>query len=77
MSPTVEGGGGSGVDYVNIEAGGHGVHAVGGFDAFVGSHREIWIGSDGSCLIRESRGPVSFFTPEGEDRWRAAGSPDS
>jgi hypothetical protein len=65
------------VDYVYVESqGAHGVHAVGSYEAFVGSHREIWIGSDCSGMIRESRGPVSFFTPEGEARWRAAGSPN-
>lgn len=42
----------------------------------MGSHREIWIGSDCSGLIRETSGPVSFFTADGEARWRAAGSPD-
>jgi hypothetical protein len=66
-----------GVDYVYVESrGAHGHHAVGRFDALVGSHREIWIGSDCSGLIRETSGPVSFFTAEGEARWRAAGSPD-
>jgi hypothetical protein len=65
------------VEYVYVEShGAHGHHAVGSFDAFVGSHREIWVGSDCSGLIRETRGPVSFFTAEGEARWRAAGSPD-
>jgi hypothetical protein len=65
------------VDYVYVESrGAHGHHAVGSFDAFLGKHREIWIGSDGSGLIRETSGPVTFFTPEGEARWRAAGSPD-
>ena len=55
--------------------GGHGHHRVGVFDAFVGSSREIWIGSDGSGLIRESSGPVSFFTEAGRVEWEAAGSP--
>jgi hypothetical protein len=65
------------VDYVYVESrGAHGHHAVGSFDAFVGKQREIWIGSDGSGLIRETSGPVSFFTPDGEAGWRAAGSPD-
>jgi len=63
------------VDYEYIESrGGHGHHAVGAFDAFVGSQREIWIGSDGSGLIRSTSGPVSFFTAEGRARWEAAGS---
>jgi hypothetical protein len=66
-----------GVDYIYVESrGAHGHHAVGSFDALVGSHREIWIGSDCSGLIRETSGPVSFFAAEGEARWRAAGSPD-
>ena len=65
------------VDYVYVESrGAHGHHAVGSFDAFVGKHREIWIGSDCSGMLRETSGPVSFFTPEGEARWRTAGSPD-
>ncbi len=53
----------------------HGHHNVGVFDAFVGSQREIWVGSDGSGLIRESSGPVSFFTKSGRAEWEAAGSP--
>jgi len=65
------------VDYVYVESrGAHGHHAVGSFDALVGTHREIWIGSDCSGLIRETSGPVSFFTADGEARWRAAGSRD-
>jgi hypothetical protein len=65
------------VDYVYVESrGAHGHHAVGSFDAFVEKRREIWIGSDCSGMIRETSGPVSFFTPDGEARWRAAGSPD-
>jgi putative oligomerization/nucleic acid binding protein len=64
------------VDYEYIQSSGaHGHHAVGVFDAFVGSQREIWIGSDGSGLIRETSGPASFFTEEGRGRWEAAGSP--
>jgi len=64
------------VDYEYIESrGAHGHHAVGVFDAFVGSQREIWIGSDGSGLIRSTSGPVSFFTEQGRARWEAAGSP--
>jgi hypothetical protein len=60
------------VDYVYVESrGAHGHHAVGSFDALVGTHREIWIGSDCSGLIRETSGPVSFFTADGEARWRA------
>lgn len=55
--------------------GAHGVHALGQFDAFVGSDREIWIGSDFSGLIRESRGPTSFFTAHGPAQWQAAGAP--
>jgi hypothetical protein len=65
------------VDYEYIESrGAHGHHAVGVFDAFVGSRREIWIGSDESGLIRSTSGPVSFFTEEGRARWEAAGSPE-
>jgi hypothetical protein len=45
------------------------------FDAFVGSEREIWIGSDASGLIRESRGPAAFFSESGRSRWEAAGAP--
>ena len=56
--------------------GAYGHHAVGSFDAFVGCEREIWIGRDGSGLIRESNGPVSFFTEAGRARWQAAGSPE-
>lgn len=64
------------VDYEYIQSrGAHGHHAVGVFDAFVGSEREIWIGSDGSGLIRSTSGPASFFTDEGKARWEAAGSP--
>lgn len=64
------------VDYEYTQSrGAHGHHAVGVFDAFVGSEREIWIGSDGSGLIRSTSGPASFFTPEGKVRWEAAGSP--
>jgi hypothetical protein len=64
------------VDYEYTQStGAHGHHAVGVFDAFVGSQREIWIGSDGSGLIREASGPASFFTEEGRARWEAAGSP--
>jgi hypothetical protein len=66
-----------GVDYVYVESrGAHGHHVVGSFDAVVESHRETWIGSDCSGLIRETSGPVSFFTADGGARWRAAGSPD-
>jgi Short C-terminal domain len=64
------------VDYEYTQSrGAHGHHAVGVFDALVGSEREIWIGSDGSGLIRSTSGPASFFTPEGKMRWEAAGSP--
>ena len=64
------------VDYEYIKSrGAHGVHAHHLFDAFVGSEREIWFGSDGSGLIRESSGPASFFTDDGHARWQAAGSP--
>lgn len=63
-------------DFAYIRScGAHGHHAMGSFDAFVGSQREIWIGDDGSGLIRESGGPVSFFTDEGRAQWQAAGSP--
>jgi hypothetical protein len=55
--------------------GAHGHHRVGVFDAFVGSRREIWVGSDASGVIRESSGPVSFFTEAGRAEWDAAGSP--
>ena len=55
--------------------GAHGHHHLGFFDAFVGSRREIWIGSDASGVIRETRGPVSFFTEAGRAAWEAAGSP--
>ncbi len=55
--------------------GAHGHHAMGSFDAFVGSQREIWVSDDGSGLIREIAGPVSFFTDEGRAQWQAAGSP--
>lgn len=55
--------------------GAHGHHHLGVFDAFVGSQREIWVGSDGSGLIREASGPVSFFTEAGQAEWEAAGRP--
>jgi hypothetical protein len=45
--------------------GAHGHHWVGVSDALVGSRREIWVGSDGSGLIRESSGPSGFFTESG------------
>jgi len=62
------------VDYEYIRSCGvHGVHAHNQFDALVGSQREIWIGSDHSGVIRESTGPMSFFTEEGRTRWEAAG----
>lgn len=68
---------GSHVDYVYVRSqGAHGWHLVGRFEAFVGSAREIWIGSDGSGAIREASGPVSFFTDDGQARWEAAGSPE-
>ena len=54
----------------------HGVHVHGGWNAFVGIDREIWLGSDGSGAIRESGGPVEFFTEEGRARWEAAGAPE-
>jgi hypothetical protein len=63
------------VDFEYIRSrGAHGHHRYGSFDAFVGSEREIWIGSDGSGLIRETSGPVSFFTEAGRAQWEAAGS---
>ena len=52
-----------------------GIMRWGSFDAFVGSQREIWVSDDGSGLIRETGGPVSFFTGEGGAQWQAAGSP--
>jgi hypothetical protein len=61
-------------EYTRSE-GAHGHHWVGVFDAFVGSRREIWVGGDGSGLIRESSGPASFFTEAGRAGWEAAGSP--
>jgi hypothetical protein len=65
------------VDYVYIQSrGAHGHFAVGVFEALVGSQREIWIGSDGSGMIKETRGPVSFFAEAGRARWEASGSPD-
>ena len=65
------------IDFEYIRSrGAHGHHAFGSFDAFVGCEREIWIGSDGSGLIRECRGSVSFFTEAGRAGWQAAGSPE-
>jgi hypothetical protein len=65
------------VDFVYVKScGAHGHHAAGVFDAFVGSRREIWVGGDCSGLIRESAGPVSFFTETGRAQWQAAGSPE-
>jgi hypothetical protein len=64
------------VDYVMVESlGGHGVHSHGQYDVFRPVHRWIWVGADGSGLIREIAGPYSFYTPEGKVRWEAAGSP--
>jgi hypothetical protein len=64
------------VDFEYIRSqGAHGHHRVGVFDAFVGSIREIWVGSDASGLIRGAGGPVSFFTGAGRAEWEAAGSP--
>jgi hypothetical protein len=45
------------------------------FDALVGSEREIWVGDDGSGMIRSTSGPATFFTDEGRSAWEAAGSP--
>jgi len=39
-------------------------------------HRQTWRGWDGSGLIREQTGPPRFFTPDGQHRWEAAGSPE-
>jgi hypothetical protein len=55
--------------------GAHGHHAHGQFDALVGSNREIWVGDDGSGMIRSTSGPATFFTDEGRSAWEAAGSP--
>jgi hypothetical protein len=64
------------VDFEYIRSrGAHGHHHYGAFDAFVGCDREIWLGDDGSGLIRESAGPVSFFTAAGRTQWEAVGSP--
>jgi hypothetical protein len=64
------------VDYEYIQSqGAHGVHGHDLFDAFVGSQREVWFGSDGSGLIRSTSGPANFFTEEARARWEAAGSP--
>jgi hypothetical protein len=49
--------------------------AHGQYDVFRPVHRWIWVGADGSGLIRETAGPYSFYTPEGKVRWEAAGSP--
>jgi hypothetical protein len=68
--------GGTAMDYVMVESrGGHGVHSYGQFDAFRPVHRWIWVGADGSGLIREIAGPCSFYTPGGKVRWEGAGSP--
>lgn len=65
------------LEYVYVRSqGAHTWHLVGRFAAFIGSAREIWIGSDGSGAIREASGPVSFFTDEGHARWEAPGSPE-
>lgn len=55
--------------------GGHGVHSYGQYDVFRPVLRWIWVGADGSGLIREIAGPCSFYTPAGKVRWEAAGSP--
>lgn len=55
--------------------GAHGHHSAGRFDAFVGSEREIWVGDDGSGMIRSTSGPATFFNDDGRSRWEAAGSP--
>lgn len=65
------------MDYVYVESrGAHGVHAHNLYDVHLGSQREIWIGSDGSGMIREARGPLTFYTEAGRAAWEAAGSPD-
>jgi hypothetical protein len=68
--------GGTALDYVMVESrGGHGEHSYGQYDVFRPVHRWIWVGADGSGLIREIAGPYSFYTPAGKVRWEAAGSP--
>ncbi len=67
------------MDYVYVKSrGAHGVHVHGrhSYDVHLGSHREIWIGSDGSGMIREARGPMTFYTEAGRADWEAAGSPE-
>jgi hypothetical protein len=63
---------GRGVDFVYVSSrGAYRVFAGNRFEALVGSAREIWIGSDGSGMIKEARGPVNFFTQEQRARWEA------
>jgi hypothetical protein len=79
LAGSVRENGGTALDYVVVvvveSRGGHGVHSYGQYDAFRPVHRWIWVGADGSGLIREIAGPYSFYTAEGKIRWEAAGNP--
>jgi hypothetical protein len=64
----------TGFEYIRSR-GAHKHHASGRYDALVESRREIWIGEDYSGVIRESVGPLSFFTDAGRAEWNKAGRP--
>lgn len=49
--------------------------AHGRFDALVGSNREVWLGDDGSGVIRDTRTLLGFFCESERQRWQAAGKP--
>jgi hypothetical protein len=55
--------------------GAHGEFGNGVFLRLVEARREIWIGSDGSGLIKSARIGWSFFTDEQRSRWESAGYP--
>jgi hypothetical protein len=57
--------------------GAHGELGNGVFERLVEARREIWIGSDGSGLIKSTRIGWSFFTDEQRTRWDSAACPDA
>ncbi|MDO8484057.1 MAG: CU044_5270 family protein, partial [Candidatus Limnocylindrales bacterium] len=74
---------GSGVGYRHTKSEGAYLSGVGGWPdhpngvwALVPVSREIWIKSDGSGRIVESRGEPIWFGPADRAEWQAEGSPD-
>ena len=57
--------------------GAHGEFGNGVFDRLVEARREIWIGSDGSGLIKSARIGWSFFTDEQRTRRESAAYPEA